>query len=689
MRLLTTTITVVLISASLAHAQGREVLDAGEIMRKAAAHRAEIRRSAGTFSATLRTTSSINIDNGSSRLSLIPEGEIVNESIGSYYWQEGVGGEVTIQSSRGTPVKSGLARSIVENYQGLGDYFSVSDDEIILLNTAIASPLAEDAERFYDFALVGTPTRGGIAVYEIDVRPASRLYPLFEGKIWITRASNDVMEIDLAPSRETAIPFIRELHFIEKFSPIPGAGYLPESLELIGRGEVMAAAFGLAKSDVSFKFTSTLSERRVNVPRPDSILFNPTPVVVRDDVGASGAAGRTGRGALASRQAEGAESGRGIARATGLAFSGLPYLDYNRAGATSLGVTASAATGPLNLSGTGAYSFGLKRPIGDATLALALGDDEPFGVTLRGSAFSHIATTTTGDKTYPRVMNTLVAMSLHQDYYDYYRKDGWSAGADLSYDNLSLSTTYERSQQFSLGNNASWALLTWKSQEFQKNPAITDGSYQTLLAELAWGRVTPFLKVTPVEGVDIRWSLSGLLGSKLRDGERFRLAEGLLSVSLPVVRTGYNPMTLTLLGAGGIGSETLPPQYQFRLRTSAATFGKPGGLVSPKKGLYGGTEYIALGGEFNLTDLPWRALGLPTYNGRGIDLIVGGGGARYIQRHETGYLGMGDLWYTEAGVALSRIPLFITDLLTGRVDVRWGLGPLGQVGANFTFVAPF
>ena len=92
--------------------------------------------------------------------------------------------------------------------------------------------------------------------------------------------------------------------------------------------------------------------------------------------------------------------------------------------------------------------------------------------------------------------------------------------------------------------------------------------------------------------------------------------------------------------------------------------------------------------EFNTTDLWWRAMGLPTYNGRGVELILAGGSTRFIQGHPTGYLGTGDLWYSEAGIALSRIPLFLTDLVSGRVDLRYGLGPLGKFGANFTLVLP-
>jgi hypothetical protein len=226
------------------------------------------------------------------------------------------------------------------------------------------------------------------------------------------------------------------------------------------------------------------------------------------------------------------------------------------------------------------------------------------------------------------------------------------------------------------------------SKEFPANPAIEDGRYRTVQADLAFGRVAPFLKLTPMGDDDLRWLLTGMHGERTDVDTAFDLVEALVSYLIPLVRTGYAPITLTLLGAAGTASATLPPQYQFRLRTSAATFGKPGGLVSPPKGVYGGTEYLSLGAEVNFSDLPWRALGLPTIDGRGIELIVSGATARYRQAHARGYVGTGNAWYSEAGVGLSRIPLFLTDVVYGRVDVRQGFGPLGRLGGNFTLVLP-
>jgi hypothetical protein len=253
---------------------------------------------------------------------------------------------------------------------------------------------------------------------------------------------------------------------------------------------------------------------------------------------------------------------------------------------------------------------------------------------------------------------------------------------------LRVAGLIEDSRQESRGNATRWSLLTWDSKEFPENPRIDDGRYRTVQVELAWDRVDPFLLIVPADVVDVRLSVTALSGAAQDTDATFTLGEALASVSFPVGATGYEPITLTLLGAIGASGGELPPQYQFRLRTSAASIGKPGGMISPPKGLYGGTRYFAAGMEVNLTDLPWRAVGLPRRHGRGVELILSGAAARYDQRMNRGFTGTGGQWYSEIGISLGRIPLFLTDVIAARVDARFGLGPLGRFGANFTLVVP-
>jgi hypothetical protein len=675
-----------------AAAQQADTPTAEEIVQRTIARRAEIRSATTSLTASLHSRSLVEIHSGNFIASaLLPTQQIADELFGTYYRDQEGKSHVRVTAHRGTLLKSGVSRNMIENFQSLGRVVSVDDRRIVVLNTAMVSPLADDAFQYYRYHTERQLDHDGIPVYELSIQPATTLYPTFAGTMLIARKTFDVVSLALTASEETAIPFIRDLRFVEKFSPVDGGSYQPESFELNAEGDVRMLAFGLAESEASVSITGTLDDRRINILPPDSMRMQTEPLVV-----ASGARSmppsfwNAQQSMLNQDQIGMVEESQRNNRPRSFSTSIVPWLDYNRAGGMSVGLGGNVTFGRFTMNSMVGYSFALERSIDLGTFSVALGQEEGLHGTARVHLFSGIATTTVNDQSYPRIMNSLVAATLHQDYYNFMRKVAWGFGGDVVYDPLRLTVAFEDSKQSSLANNSRWALLTWTTKEFQPNPMITDGDYQTVQADLVWGRVTPFLKITPVGAVDLRWGLTGLLGRRTDSNSNasFRLAEALLSVSVPVVTTGYNPMTLTLLGAAGAGTESLPPQYQFRLRTSAASFGKPGGFVSPPKGLYGGTEYLALGMEFNTTDLWWRAMGLPTYNGRGVELILAGGSARYIQRHPTGYLGTGDLWYSEAGIAFSRIPLFLTDLVSGRVDLRYGLGPLGKFGANFTLVLP-
>ncbi|MEP7220398.1 MAG: hypothetical protein ABI876_15850, partial [Bacteroidota bacterium] len=376
--------------------------------------------------------------------------------------------------------------------------------------------------------------------------------------------------------------------------------------------------------------------------------------------------------------------------ANGLSIGALPYIDFNRAGSVTLGVAPRFGLGPVTVSGNAAYSFGLRHGVGEGGIAVSVLDREndegrPLQLSLRAGLFSMIASTTT-DRTYSRLMNSLVAGGLHSDYYDYYLKEGKNVGVDFVDDRVRVGVTAEMARHASLPVTTNRSLLTNKA--FRPNPEITPGNYQLLQADFTMGSAANFITIAPLDVIDVTLGATGVAGREQGSGTAFESFEALGSLLIPTFRTGYNPMTITLFGAAGAGTATLPPQYQFRLRTSASTIGKAGGFVSAPTGVYGGTEYIATGGEFNTTDLPWRALGLPTYHGRGPELILAGATGRFRQRNSVGYLPTGDNWYSEVGFGLGRIPLFVTDLLSLRFDMRFGIGPLGKFNANVGLITP-
>jgi hypothetical protein len=112
---------------------------------------------------------------------------------------------------------------------------------------------------------------------------------------------------------------------------------------------------------------------------------------------------------------------------------------------------------------------------------------------------------------------------------------------------------------------------------------------------------------------------------------------------------------------------------------------------------YAGTEYGTLHAEHNFSDLWWRAIGLPgLLFGRGVDLI-GRFSATTVTQGATAvvpgqYFDSTNGYYMEAGLAVSRIPSYFSDLIFLRVDARWPVGPLasqGSFGWIVTLSSPF
>jgi hypothetical protein len=120
-------------------------------------------------------------------------------------------------------------------------------------------------------------------------------------------------------------------------------------------------------------------------------------------------------------------------------------------------------------------------------------------------------------------------------------------------------------------------------------------------------------------------------------------------------------------------------------------FNKMGNFFTAPIGYYGGDEYYSAQSLYNLSDLWWRWLGLPTYEGRGLDLTIGGTFGRFYNNTSSVYKSTGDDGYTEAGFGFSRIPTFFSNLIFWSFDLRFGIGPNaeGRTGGAVSVTLPF
>ncbi|MDB5035925.1 MAG: hypothetical protein JWQ98_3166 [Chlorobi bacterium] len=595
-----------------------------------------------------------------------------------------------------------------DNLAALGNFISFYQDELPILGVIIPSPLNESTLSRYRFSIRDRTTLGGETVYVIDVKPATRLLPAFEGTIHIVANSYNLVAVDLRPSASTAIPYVRDLHFRQSFEKFQDDIWEPTSLDVSAKGGASLVS-GLADVDLSISAGSIFTELKVNEPIPDSVYAGKKIISAAPDAD-SARLEFWENNRLSELTAEEKEiytktdslvANRDTSNETpreGLGIS--PVVEFNRVGSASLGLGLDRALGPVDLDGHASYSFGLRRMFGDLTVTVPLierrkrtrgisissgegvsgfesGTDGSLAI--HAGIFSNLSATTS-DRSHPMVINTMMAALFHRDYYDYFRKDGWRAGIDARAGELRAGVELEMSRQFSAPVTTNRSIF--EHYLFRPNPAIPDGNYRTASATLQCG--TPEALSGGTSDPELGAELTGLYGEETRSGRSFRGAEGTLRLLLPTIPTGYAPMLLDLSLRGGIGGDDLPTQYQFRMRTSNGFIGAPTGFIgspglfySAPTGIYGGTRYAAVVARHDFTDILWRALGLPTYDGRGIGIAAAGASGYFENRGTAGYRSTGGTWYSEAGFDVGNIPTFVGNLIFLQFGARWGVGPLG------------
>lgn len=667
-------------------------LTADQIIERAIDKKEENRRRAKTVQGLLYSKVSLRIDGNAFGQLKDEDRESITETFSRAYYSDR-GPRIKVIQRRQTaniPAQSNLV--------ALGNFISFYDDELSVLNARIPSPLNQGTLSRYEFTQAKRTSLNGETVWIIGVKPTTRLLPAFEGTITIAASNYNLIEVDLAPSKWTAIAFVHDLRLHQKFEKITEDIWQPTFLAITARANVTIVK-GIAEIGADVSATSIFTQLEVNTPIPDSVYADEQ--IISAAPNADSARPEFWEGNSLSELSDKerdtyrrvdsmvATAGTGSPEPQPFNLGVTPWADFNRAGSLSLGATVAPSSGPVGANLFAAWSFGLDRVVyqADATVTLLRGADL-FSADIHGAYFSTMATTTS-DAAYPRVLNSVYAAFLHRDYYDHFRKDGWNAGFTAKYQQASLSGDVEIARHYSLSNSTSRSIFQHRA--FRENPAIVEGEYRTATLKASWGRPENAIVISSAAGTDLRLSLTGLYGEHTPTATAFRSAEGRLGFRLATIPTGYSPMTLRVEAAGGLGSDNLPLEYQFRMNTSLAFIGVGRSFLSAPVGLYGGTRYGMVAGEHNFSDIVWRAFGLPTYEGRGIEISLSGAAGYFDNRAAYGYAPTGGIWYTEVGFGLGKIPTFISNVFYLGFDARWGIGPLGvgNFGMALNLTSPF
>lgn len=580
-----------------------------------------------------------------------------------------------------------------DNLAAIGNFVSFYDDEIRVVNTVIPSPLAADAFSYYTYSLKKRIPYGDRFIYAIEVKPTTTLFPAFEGTLHIVEGSYTLIEAELTPSTSTSIAYVRNLKLHQKFEKFENDIWHPAFLRLTGNMYINAIS-GFAEITVPIDISSIYNDTKINEPLPDSVFQGERITVAayadssRPEFWENNTLSvlseqekeiyRQVDSAVAATPTEEEKKGT-------LTFEWYPLLSFNRVGGPTGGLSSTVALAPFSLETSAAYSFGLERPWGSAALQLDIVQTTEASLSLSGGVFSQLSST----PSYPDFLNSVYTALFHTDYNDYFREDGWSAELSGRVGNISTSFEGRFMRHLCVQNTIAYSAFT--EQEYRPNPVFQAGNYQTLRGTIEWGNYGTVVSISNNASIDIDAQLTALYGEETISGLPFRTIEAGIDLSVPTFYTGYLPMVLNIDIAAGAANGMLPPQFNFVLERRFPMFGRLGHFASAPIGVYGGTEFIRTYAEHNCSDFFWRMLGLPEYEGRGLEFIIEGGAAQYRNSSPNVYVPTGGQWYSEIGFGVGKIPTFFSNIFFLRLDALFGVGPLagGRFGMTATISSPF
>jgi len=582
------------------------------------------------------------------------------------------------------------------NVLALGNYQSFYEERIKIINAEFATPLATDALIFYRFEIIDRTMIDNRYVYILSVIPKTKTFPAFEGTIKIIEGTYNLIEVNLRPSDKSAISFVEDLNFLQKFEEIKSDIWYPTYLDVNAKVKLELLR-NFADIYADFRTVSIYSEMSVNEALPDSVYSK---ALLRISI-ASGADTPDlyfwEQNSLREITPRELEIYQKVAENMALRdsvevtkkkfnYNLMPYIDFNRVGSLSIGGGPELNYLGYQLDGKYIYSFGQKEHFGDVYFYKNFKITKKIDVNFRTSAFSLISET--GNiQSYSRLANSALSAVSHSDYYNYLRKDGFAVGFDFNYRNLSVWADFESSRHSNL--NVSTRRSVFLKKKFRDNPLIETGSFNTITTGILLSNNHSF----DLFGDNFTYSfdVSTIYGGKQISGNSFRGVESKLHLKVPTFKTGYLRMMLDLYLHSGISSRNIPSQNKFLLNSQMFYLNSAGTFATSSNCEYGGTEFAAAHINLNMRDLIWRALRLPLYNGRGLEFIVGGSIAKFNDlSKENKFKDTGNSFYVEAGFGIGKIPTFINNILFLETNFRWGLGDLAnrRFGGNIGISTP-
>lgn len=643
----------------------------------------------------------------------------MTESVSDFWWDRELGRREVLRGSRrsanlpeGGAFPAGLA---VEN---------LYDDDVELAGTRLMGVTHPDALDTYLFSLEGTRSLDGHTVFDITVRPRSRLASAFVGRVSVLDDEFALVEVRLRPGDSFLFPPPIQavgIELTQQFASFGGPFMLP--VDFRAEYEVRFGIEGLLQfPTVHVRQISRLDGYEVNAPVADTVFVSKVQFVTdrttlpADSVATSGtvvplsareavafsaidstdtfdrAFRPTGVLARFARvRAEGERQAR-TAREFALDLAPEAWVDrvsgfHAALGATAwwqrrigIGGTIGYNTSPRTVEwGVHAEGVVLNHP---ARGRPGRADSSPPArrprVTLFGRFDRGLAARVVS-RTQDPFFNTVRVLLNEHDYFDYVQRDRFEAGLRMGParpDGLRLEGGWRLDSDASVLTGRPVRLLGAAAQ--RPNPAVPEGTLSSLFAAARIGSRPDDLGFTGATGAEFEMEASphGAPGAN----EGFVRATTRIDLRLETFwRRRFLPNVLDVALTASRAFGPVPPQ-RWGIVDGTGLWSSFGALRTLRDTFYEGDAHIFLGWEHHFRSVPFEWIGLQGLARRGYGLILTGAHgrtwlsdeSRALARHVP-YTSTG--WHHEAGVSVTGILKIIRFDISRRLDqAGWSVG---------------
>jgi len=602
----------------------------------------------------------------------------ISESAAMAWWDKNHGIREEIKGTRNTgnlPFLEALPAALT--------MLNLYDDDIQISGHTLIGVTHPNALDRYVFTLEGTRRVDDALVYDIAVKPRYSQTSAFVGSVSVMDGEFALIEAKLRPGPAFLFPYpVRkyEVIYLQQFSNYGGEVWLPLDLRSNSVLELSLGAL-LSLPPVFIDMVSRFTDYQLNIELPDSLFENDYTLQIDSSAVVSGESFRRDgaivpltpretlsyesidstysvreayklRGSLgrAINRAQEIEERRSSARARlSMGDLGLrPHLWYNRVDALYGGIE---------------YKKKFKKILEVQVHAgLNSGQKGHLRTLYKGSAhFGRDWFIDTGYRaenmsTYQsnikyRFTNSVLMLFGLDDYFDYYRKEGFSVGVghQTNWNSATIMATYLHETHSSLAGNVSYDFFG-RSTLQRSNPVVPEGEMRSVQFEFQIGRNS-----SVHFGPQRHFLFSAEFSMPQSDFafQRYYLnAGGRINTFL---RRRFLPATLDYGISVGLSSDlgrNLPPQRTFIIE-GGTTIYHPGGALRTLRGLpYQGNGLFFGYWEHNFRTLPFELFGLKSITRRGYNIIIFGGHAfiRGTQPTNNDWI-----HHNEIGVSLSGI----------------------------------